>query len=105
MMTKNKDWQDEVALQRYTMITPLLSEDLDNAKRIAMREKIAQDNLTTARSLYRYEKAYRENGFQGLRPTDRQKRRSQIPSGPCCFVQEHLTDATLITVLSTSQSN
>ena len=57
MMTKNKDWQDEVALQRYTMITPLLSEDLDNAKRIAMREKIAQDNLTTARSLYRYEKA------------------------------------------------
>ncbi len=77
MMTKNKDWQDEVALQRYTMITPLLSEDLDNAKRIAMREKIAQDNLTTARSLYRYEKAYRENGFQGLRPTDRQKRRSQ----------------------------
>ena len=77
MMTKNKDWQDEVALQRYTMITPLLSEDLDNAKRIAMREKIAQDNFTTARSLYRYEKAYRENGFQGLRPTDRQKRRSQ----------------------------
>ena len=77
MITKNKDWQDEVALQRYTMITPLLSEDLDNAKRIAMREKIAQDNLTTARSLYRYEKAYRENGFQGLRPTDRQKRRSQ----------------------------
>lgn len=77
MITKNKDWQDEVALQRYTMITPLLSEDLDNAKRIAMREKIAQDNSTTARSLYRYEKAYRENGFQGLRPTDRQKRRSQ----------------------------
>lgn len=77
MITKNKDWQDEVALQRYTMITPLLSEDLDNAKRIAMREKIAQDNLTTPRSLYRYEKAYRENGFQGLRPTDRQKRRSQ----------------------------
>lgn len=44
MMTKNKNWQDEVALQRYAMITPLLSEDLDNAKRIAMREKIAQDN-------------------------------------------------------------
>ena len=50
MITKNKGWQDEVALQRYTMITPLLSEDLDNAKRIAMREKIAQDNSTTARS-------------------------------------------------------
>ena len=39
MITKNKDWQDEVALQRYTMITPLLSEDLDNAKRIAMRKR------------------------------------------------------------------
>lgn len=78
MMTKNKDWQDEVALQRYTMITPLLSEDLDNAKRIAMRKRIAQNNATTERSLYRYEKAYRESGFSGLRPTDRQKRRSQL---------------------------
>ena len=40
MMTKNKDWQDEVALQRYTMITPLLSEDLDNAKRIASKRSV-----------------------------------------------------------------
>ena len=78
MMTKNKDWQDEVALQRYTMIAPLLSENLDNAKRIAMRKRIAQNNATTERSLYRYEKAYRESGFSGLRPTDRQKRRSQL---------------------------
>lgn len=77
MITKNKEWQDNVALQRYAMITPLISEDIDNAKRIALRNKIAKDNFTTTRSLYRYEKAYREKGFQGLYPTERQKQRSQ----------------------------
>lgn len=77
MITKSKEWQDNVALQRYAMITPLLSEDIDNAKRIALRKKIAKDNFTTTRSLYRYEKAYREKGFQGLYPTERQKQRSQ----------------------------
>ena len=63
MITKNKDWQDEVALQRYTMITPLLSEDLDNAKRIAMREKIAQDNLDRSTDTKRHTV---KTGFRGF---------------------------------------
>ena len=48
MITKNKEWQDNVALQRYAMITPLISEDIDNAKRIALRNKIAKDDLHCA---------------------------------------------------------
>ena len=51
MTITNKQWQDDVALQRYQMIAPLLSEDLDNAKRVALRKKIAADNNTTIRSL------------------------------------------------------
>lgn len=47
-----KKWQDEEALKRYQMIAPLLDEDLDEAK-------------------------YREEAFNGLRPMNREKRRSQ----------------------------
>ena len=45
MTITNKQWQDDVALHRYQMIAPLLSEDLDNAKRVALRKKIAANLL------------------------------------------------------------
>ena len=71
-----RDWRDEQALKRLEMITPLLDPDMDDAKRAQMREKIAGDNGITVRSLYRYEKRYREGSFDGLRPANRQMRRS-----------------------------
>ena len=37
-------WQEEQALRRYQLIAPLLDESLDNAKRIQMREAIAEQN-------------------------------------------------------------
>ena len=37
-------WQEEQALQRYQLIAPLLDESLDNAKRIQMREAVAEQN-------------------------------------------------------------
>lgn len=61
-------WQDDEALKRFTLISPLLSEGLDNAGRIAMRKQIAESNGISVRSLYRYEKAYRECQFTGLKP-------------------------------------
>ena len=57
------------------MIAPLLDSSIDNARRVALRKKIAEDNNTTIRSLYRYEKAYRKDGFAGLRPSNREKQR------------------------------
>lgn len=75
--TENKQWQDEQALNRYQLIAPLLDEALDNAKRIQMREDIAGKNGISPRSLYRYEAAYRNGGFAGLKPTNREQRRSQ----------------------------
>lgn len=76
-MTINKEWQDNEALRRYTLIAPLLQEDLDNAKRVALRKQIAEANDMTIRSLYRYEKAFKDQAFNGLRPMNREKRRSQ----------------------------
>ena len=72
-----KKWQDEEALKRYRMIAPLLDEGLDEGKRRQMREEAAEKNGISKRSLYRYEAGYRDNGFEGLRPMSRTKKRMQ----------------------------
>ena len=72
-----KQWQEQEALSRFQLIAPLLQEDLDDAKRLQLRKQIAQDNDISVRSIYRYEKAYREGQFAGLKPATREKRRSQ----------------------------
>lgn len=72
-----KKWQDEEALKRYQMIAPLLDESIDEGKRRQLREEIAERNGISKRSLYRYEAGYRAGQFDGLRPRNREKRRSQ----------------------------
>lgn len=72
-----KKWQDQEALKRYQMIAPLMDPDLDEGKRLQMREDIARINELSVRTLYRYEEKYRNAEFDGLRPMNREKRRSQ----------------------------
>ena len=72
-----QQWQEQEALNRFRLISPLLREDMDDAKRLQLRRQIAQENNISVRSLYRYEKAYAEGKFSGLKPADRQKHRSQ----------------------------
>ena len=72
-----KQWEEQEALHRFQLISPLLREDLDDAKKIQLRKQIAEENEITIRSLYRYEKAYREGQFSGLKPATRKKHRSQ----------------------------
>lgn len=72
-----KKWQDEEALRRYRMIAPLLDPELDDGKRQQLREEAAEKNGISKRTLYRYEKGYREEGFEGLRPASRTKKRQQ----------------------------
>ena len=72
-----KKWQDEEALKRYQMIAPLLEPDMDEGKRQQLREEAAEKNGISKRTLYRYEKSYREEGFEGLRPASRRKKRQQ----------------------------
>lgn len=56
-------WEEQEALQRFQLIAPLLREDMDDAKRLQLRKKIAEENDISVRSLYRYEKAYKEGQF------------------------------------------
>ena len=72
-----RKWQDEEALRRYRMIAPLLDTDMDEGKRQQLRGEAAEKNGVSKRTLYRYEKGYREKGFEGLRPASRTKKRQQ----------------------------
>lgn len=73
----SKEMAGQGSIKHYQMITPLLDEDLDEAKRRQLREEIAEKYEISKRSLYRYEAKYREESFTGLRPMNREKRRSQ----------------------------
>lgn len=75
--TATKQWQEDQALARYQMISPLLDESLDQAKRVELREQLSTQYQISTRSLYRYENFYRENGFSGLKPMNRESRRAQ----------------------------
>ena len=83
-------WQDQKASERFKMISPLLAEDLDPAKRSQIRSQIAQNHDISERTLYRLEAAWRKDGFAGLRPADRVVCRS--PKLPENF-EEILTQA------------
>ena len=72
-----RKWQNEQALKRYGFIAPLLDPDLDDAKRCMLREQIAKREGISKRTMYRYEASYRADGFEGLLPQNREKRRSQ----------------------------
>lgn len=72
-----RNWQDEEALKRFQIISPLLDESLDEGKKSQLRDEIAERNGISKRSIYRYEKSFREGSFQGLKPMNREKRRSQ----------------------------
>lgn len=72
-----RTWREEEALERYRMILPLLDSEIDDAKRCMLREQIAEREGKSVRTIYRYERGYREGRFDGLLPKNREKRRSQ----------------------------
>lgn len=91
-----QQWQEEEALRRFQLISPLLQADLDDAKRIQLRKKIAEENHISVRSLYRYEKAFSERQFTGLKPADREKHRSQkLPENFEFLLEQAITDSKL----------
>ena len=73
-----QQWQDQEALHRFQLLSPLLQTGLDDARRLQLRRTIADENNISVRTLYRYEKAFAEKQFTGLRPDGHDKRRSQI---------------------------
>ena len=75
-ITKDNQWRDGKALERYMLIAPLLEGSLDPAKRLQMREEIASRTGISLRSLYRYEAAFKKEGFSGLKPAENPKQHS-----------------------------
>lgn len=65
------EWREDEAVSRFSLISPLLDEGLDEARRIQIRNDIAERNGLSVRTIYRYEKAYHEGGFGGLKPKER----------------------------------
>lgn len=80
---------EQQAHQRFLLISPLLDPNLDEAKKLQLRENIAAAENISIRTLYRYEKAYREGGFSGLKPADRQMNPSaRLPKNFGDLIQE-----------------
>ena len=73
---KTKKWQEDQALDRYKIISALTDTELDIAKRGELRLKIAENTGISVRTLYRWEKSFAGNGFAGLKPMNREQRRS-----------------------------
>jgi len=71
MNNKKTTWRDDEALRRFQLISPLMDENLDISKKLAIRKQISESHNVSLRSLYRYEKAYSEQGFIGLKPQQR----------------------------------
>ena len=64
-------WQDDKALERFQLISPLQDEDLDPAARLAIRKKIALESGLSEKTIKRYDDAFRAYGFEGLKPQSR----------------------------------
>ncbi len=87
--TESKRWQQDEALERFRLIAPLLDEDLDTSKRIQTREEIAAKSNRSVRTLYRYEAAYKKDGFTGLIPEERSyTARNDLPENFSELIQE-----------------
>ncbi len=95
-MTKNlkpEDRRTEIALARYTLILPLVREG-ERRQRYQMRKNIAATIYdlppgvrrgVSVTTLYRWEKAYRQGGFEVLKP---QARRDK----PCRAISSETLD-------------
>lgn len=65
---------DELAAQRFQLLSPLLAEGLDQAKISQVKDQICQETGLSERTLRRYLAGYRQQGFSGLKPRKRGKR-------------------------------
>jgi len=70
---KNPKELEEMAVRRMEMISPLLDTTLDPARFSAVKKQICEANGLSRRTVSRYLDAYRERGFEGLKPAVREQ--------------------------------
>lgn len=66
---------EELAVQRFQLISPLLAEGLDAGKLKELKEQIVKASGLSERSIRRYLAQFREDGFGGLKPQGRKSSR------------------------------
>jgi len=81
---------EEVAVQRFQLISPLLAEDLDAGKAMQLKVQICQTSGLSERTIRRYISQYRAEGFEGLKPKGKigTTKRESIP--------EHLVEQAVL---------
>jgi transposase InsO family protein len=77
-MSKRKELES-AASEKFQIIAPLLDESLDRGKFIGLKKEIATKYGISERSVGRYYAAYKQSGFDGLKPSPRQKTVSTLP--------------------------
>ena len=104
---KNKevtDWRENTALNRFQIIQPLLDQTLDKAKRIQMRRKIAEENDISKKTVKRWEDAFFQSGFSGLKPAEKTGgQSSKLPDNFPELLQEAIQLKREVTSRSVSQ--
>jgi putative transposase len=68
LIMKDAKKAEDVAVQRFQLISPLLTEGLDAGKMKELREQICKSSGLSERTIRRYLSQYNSGGFQGLRP-------------------------------------
>lgn len=66
---------EELAVQRFQLISPLLAEGLDAGKVKELRDQIAKASGLSERTIRRYLAQFQEDGFGGLKPQGRKSAR------------------------------
>lgn len=65
---KDQRKAEDVAVQRFQLLSPLLTEGLDSARVRELKQGICEQTGLSERTLRRYLAEYRSHGFSGLRP-------------------------------------
>lgn len=73
---KDQKKAEEIAAARMQMLSPLLAEGLDPAKAREIKAQICEQNGISDRTLRRYLAQYGSDGFSGLKPKGKGKKRS-----------------------------
>ena len=65
---KDQKKAEEIAVQRFQLIAPLLEEGLDAGKSKELKYQIRKTSGLSERTIRRYLEQYRNEGFGGLKP-------------------------------------
>ena len=68
-MTKARKVQDKVAVERFELIAPLISEGMDKSLRSDVMRKIAERGNISERTIRRWLASWEKQGFDGLKPS------------------------------------